>query len=316
MSSELAIEATGLRKQHKGRTTLDGLDLAVPAGTVLGLLGPNGAGKTTTVRVLSTLLPPDGGSARVAGHDVVRDPRGVRARIALAGQYAAVDELLTGRQNLVLIGRMLHLGRAAARRRADELLTEYALQDAADRPVRTYSGGMRRRLDLASCLVVRPAVLFLDEPTTGLDPASRILLWKAVRGLVAEGVTVLLTTQYLEEADQLADRIVLIAAGAVIAEGTADQLKGKVGQARLEFTLADRTRLPDAVAALAPVTAGEPRVDEERGAVTVRVVDGLDEVAGAAAALRAAGLEVGEFGLRRPTLDDVFLHLTGDTAGT
>ncbi|KAF4406785.1 MULTISPECIES: ATP-binding cassette domain-containing protein [Streptomyces] len=311
MAAELAIEATGLRKRHKDKQALDGIDLSVPSGSVLALLGPNGAGKTTTVRVLSTLLAPDSGTARVAGHDVVRRPADVRRNIALAGQYAAVDTLLTGRQNLVLIGTMLHLGRTGARRRAEELLARYGLLDAADRPVGTYSGGMRRRLDLASCLVVRPAVLFLDEPTTGLDPASRNLLWKAVRDLVADGVTVLLTTQYLEEADQLADRIVVLADGRVIADGTADQLKNKVGQARLEFTVADRAALPAARAALARVTGGDAHVDEQRSTVALAVTDGLDDVATAATALRDAGVRVAEFGLRRPTLDDVFLHLTG-----
>lgn len=229
MDAELAIEATGLRLRHGATQALDGLDLSVRAGTVLGLLGPNGAGKTTTVRVLSTLLTPDAGTVRVAGYDVLRRPAEVRRRIGLAGQYAAVDELLTGRQNLELIGVLLHLGRRAARRRAAELLDRYELTAAADKLVGGYSGGMRRRLDLASCLVVRPDVLFLDEPTTGLDPASRILLWGAVRDLVADGMTVLLTTQYLEEADQLADLIVVIDHGRVIAEGTADELKSKAG---------------------------------------------------------------------------------------
>ncbi|MFB6613134.1 ATP-binding cassette domain-containing protein [Streptomyces sp. NPDC085524] len=312
MGAELAVEAAGLTKRHKDKRALDGIDLAVPAGSVLGLLGPNGAGKTTTVRVLSTLLKPDSGTARVAGFDVAREPAEVRRRIALAGQYAALDELLTGRQNLVLIGTMLHLGRAGARSRAAQLLARYGLEEAADRPVGTYSGGMRRRLDLASCLVVRPEVLFLDEPTTGLDPASRILLWRAVRDLVDEGVTVVLTTQYLEEADQLADRIVVIAAGSVLAEGTPDQLKNKVGEARLSFTVDDRSMLPAALSALAGVRAGaEARVDEQRGAVTLRVGDGIHDVAAAAAALRDAGVRVGEFGLRRPTLDDAFLQLTG-----
>ncbi|MEU9359842.1 ATP-binding cassette domain-containing protein [Streptomyces sp. NPDC048301] len=229
MDAELAIEATGLRRRHGDTQALDGLDLSVRKGTVLGLLGPNGAGKTTTVRVLSTLLVPDGGVARVAGHDVVREPAAVRREIGLAGQYAAVDALLTGRQNLELIGRLLHLGRRTARRRAAELLEQYGLTAAADKPAGGYSGGMRRRLDLASCLVVRPSVLFLDEPTTGLDPASRILLWGAVRDLVAEGMTVLLTTQYLEEADLLADLIVVIDHGRVIAEGTAEELTGALG---------------------------------------------------------------------------------------
>ncbi|WP_329182324.1 ATP-binding cassette domain-containing protein [Streptomyces decoyicus] len=311
MDAELAIEATGLRLRHGATQALDGLDLSVRAGTVLGLLGPNGAGKTTTVRVLSTLLTPDAGTVRVAGYDVLRRPAEVRRRIGLAGQYAAVDELLTGRQNLELIGVLLHLGRRAARRRAAELLDRYELTAAADKLVGGYSGGMRRRLDLASCLVVRPDVLFLDEPTTGLDPASRILLWGAVRDLVADGMTVLLTTQYLEEADQLADLIVVIDHGRVIAEGTADELKSKAGGARLHFTVVDRARLPAALAALSPVTVGAPRSDEERGAATVQIVDGMEGVAVAAAALRDTGIEIGEFGLRRPTLDDVFLDLTG-----
>ncbi|MFJ8860111.1 ATP-binding cassette domain-containing protein [Streptomyces sp. NPDC102451] len=311
MDAELAIEATGLRRRHGDTQALDGLDLSVRPGTVLGLLGPNGAGKTTTVRVLSTLLAPDAGVARVAGHDVVREPAEVRRRIGLAGQYAAVDALLTGRQNLELIGRLLHLDRRTVRSRAAELLEQYGLTSAADKPVGGYSGGMRRRLDLASCLVVRPSVLFLDEPSTGLDPASRILLWGAVRELVAEGMTVLLTTQYLEEADQLADLIVVIDRGRVIAEGTAEVLKSKAGRTHLHLTVLDRAQLPAALSALTPVMAGTPRTDEERGAVTVQIVEGMAGVTAAAAALRDAGVGIGEFGLRRPTLDDVFLDLTG-----
>ncbi|MFF7992075.1 ATP-binding cassette domain-containing protein [Kitasatospora xanthocidica] len=312
---EFAIEAVGLRKLHRTTQALDGLDLTVRTGSVLGLLGPNGAGKTTTVRVLSTLLAPDSGTALVAGHDVVREPQQVRRRIALAGQYAAVDELLTGRQNLVLIGVLLHLGRREARRRAEELLAEYRLTEAADRPVGTYSGGMRRRLDLASCLVRRPEVLFLDEPTTGLDPVSRNLLWAAVRGLVEQGVTVLLTTQYLEEADQLADQIVVVAGGKVIADGTPEQLKGKVGQVRLEITVPDPADLPTALGALAPLSTGEPALDRSRGLIALPVDGGMAVVAAAAALLRDAGVTVADFGLRQPTLDDVFLQLTGAQAG-
>ncbi|GHF80881.1 daunorubicin resistance protein DrrA family ABC transporter ATP-binding protein [Kitasatospora xanthocidica] len=311
---EFAIEAVGLRKLHRTTRALDGLDLTVRTGSVLGLLGPNGAGKTTTVRVLSTLLAPDSGTALVAGHDVAREPQQVRRRIALAGQYAAVDELLTGRQNLVLIGVLLHLGRREARRRAEELLAEYRLTEAADRPVGTYSGGMRRRLDLASCLVRRPEVLFLDEPTTGLDPASRNLLWAAVRGLVEQGVTVLLTTQYLEEADQLADQIVVVAGGKVIADGTPEQLKGKVGQVRLEITVPDPADLPSALGALSPLSTGEPALDRTRGLIALPVDGGMAVVAAAAALLRDAGVTVADFGLRQPTLDDVFLQLTGAQA--
>ncbi|MGW7446186.1 ATP-binding cassette domain-containing protein [Kitasatospora sp. NPDC054795] len=311
---EFAIEAVGLRKLHRTTQALDGLDLTVRTGSVLGLLGPNGAGKTTTVRVLSTLLAPDSGTARVAGHDVVREAPQVRRRIALAGQYAAVDELLTARQNLVLIGTLLHLGRRQARHRAAELLAEYQLTEAADRPVGTYSGGMRRRLDLASCLVRRPEVLFLDEPTTGLDPVSRNLLWKVVRGLVAQGVTVLLTTQYLEEADQLADRIAVVADGKVVADGTPDQLKSKVGQVRLEIAVSDPADLPAALGALAPLSTGELSLDRARGLVALPVDGGMAVVAAAAALLRDAGVAVGDFGLRQPTLDDVFLRLTGATA--
>ncbi|WP_434449416.1 ATP-binding cassette domain-containing protein [Lentzea sp. E54] len=307
-----AIEVTGLRKRYRDSEALCGVDLAVPAGTVLGLLGPNGAGKTTTVRVLATLLRPDAGTAKVAGFDVVRSPREVRARIGLAGQYAAVDELLSGAENLVLLGRLLHLGGRGARRRAAELLEQFGLTGAANRPVRTYSGGMRRRLDIASCLVVTPEVLFLDEPTTGLDPASRIELWATVRELVRGGVTLLLTTQYLEEADQLADRVAVIAGGRVIADGTPDELKRKVGGERLEVAVEPRD-VPVASAALARLAA-EPPVVGEGGRISLKLAGTLDGIASAATALRAAGVDVTDFALRRPSLDDVFLDLIGRRA--
>ncbi|MFI6049291.1 ATP-binding cassette domain-containing protein [Streptomyces violascens] len=310
----MAIQADGLRKRYKQHEALSGVDLAVPSGTVFGLLGPNGAGKTTTVRMLATLAEPDGGRAEVAGFDVVRRPHEVRRRIGLAGQYAAVDELLTGRENLVLIGRLLHLGGRAARARATELLSRFDLTDAADRPAHTYSGGMRRRLDLAVCLVTRPSVLFLDEPTTGLDPVSRMALWNAVRELVADGVTVLLTTQYLDEADALADRIAVVDTGRVIAEGTPDELKRKVGDERLEVEVARPDQMSAAVTALRRISADEPSVDPERRLVSISLGDGMTGIANAATALRQEGVEVVDFALRRPTLDDVFVTLTGQSA--
>ncbi|MFD7338115.1 ATP-binding cassette domain-containing protein [Streptomyces violascens] len=310
----MAIQADGLRKRYKQHEALSGVDLAVPSGTVFGLLGPNGAGKTTTVRMLATLAEPDGGRAEVAGFDVVRRPHEVRRRIGLAGQYAAVDELLTGRENLVLIGRLLHLGGRAARGRATELLSRFDLTDAADRPAHTYSGGMRRRLDLAVCLVTRPSVLFLDEPTTGLDPVSRMALWNAVRELVADGVTVLLTTQYLDEADALADRIAVVDTGRVIAEGTPDELKRKVGDERLEVEVARPDEMSAAVTALRRISADEPSVDPERRLVSISLGDGMTGIANAATALRQEGVEVVDFALRRPTLDDVFVTLTGQSA--
>jgi ABC-2 type transport system ATP-binding protein len=307
----MAIRAEGLQKRYKEHEALSGVDLSVRPGSVLGLLGPNGAGKTTAVRILATLLTPDGGHAEVAGYDVVKQPNEVRKRIALAGQYAAVDELLTGRENLVLLGTLLHLGRGNARRRAEQLLERFELVEAADRPVRTYSGGMRRRLDLASCLIADPTVLFLDEPTTGLDPASRNTLWRTVRGLVQDGVTILLTTQYLEEADQLADQVVVIAQGKVIADGTPDELKSKVGQDWLEVSLATADQLGDAVAALVPMAVGAPTTDQEKGIVSVQLEEGADGLASAAVALREAGVPVANFALRKPTLDDVFFNLVG-----
>ncbi|MFD0414030.1 ATP-binding cassette domain-containing protein [Streptomyces sp. NPDC127108] len=307
----MAIQAEGLRKRYEQTEALGGVDLEVPSGTVLGLLGPNGAGKTTTVRMLATLLEPDGGRAEVAGFDVVREAREVRRRIGLAGQYAAVDEHLTGRENLVLIGTLLHLGRGPARQRAHDLLDRFDLTAAADRPARTYSGGMRRRLDLAACLVATPSVLFLDEPTTGLDPVSRMALWNVVRELVADGMTVLLTTQYLEEADFLADRITVIDSGRVIADGTPDELKRKVGEERLEVSVARPDGLAAAVAALRGVSAEEPSVDTDGGLISIALSDGMGGLANAAVALRQQGVEVADFALRRPTLDEVFVTLTG-----
>ncbi|MEV7467344.1 ATP-binding cassette domain-containing protein [Streptomyces kronopolitis] len=310
MGSDTAVYAEGLHKRYKGHHALRGIDLSVAAGSVLGVLGPNGAGKTTTVRVLSTLLAPDAGHATVAGYDVVRQSREVRRRIGLAGQYAAVDELLTGRENLVLLGRLLRQGRRGARRRADELLARFALESAADRPVGTYSGGMRRRLDLATCIIARPPVLFLDEPTTGLDPTSRTVLWKVVRELVGEGITVLLTTQYLEEADQLADQIVVIDSGEVIAAGTPAELKRTVGTDHLEVAVARPDHLPAAVSALSGLTAAKPVVETEAQRLTVQLDSGLESIAAIAGALRSAGIEVTDFELRRPTLDDAFFQLT------
>ena len=260
MSAELAIEAEGLRKSYGNVTALDGVDLRVPAGTVLGLLGPNGAGKTTAVRILTTLLPLDGGSARVAGLDVVREATPLRSRIGLAGQYAAVDENLTGAENLEMVGRLYHLPRGEPRARAAELLDRFDLADAADRLVRTYSGGMRRRLDLAAALVARPPVLFLDEPTTGLDPRSRLGLWETIEARVARGTTVLLTTQYLDEADRLADRIAVIDHGRVIAEGSSDELKDQVGGERLDVTLESHADATAATAALEPLAAERPEL--------------------------------------------------------
>jgi ABC-2 type transport system ATP-binding protein len=307
-----AIEVQGLVKTYGEVRALDGVDLEAAAGTVLGVLGPNGAGKTTAVRILTTLLRPDAGSARVAGLDVVRDAAELRSRIGLAGQYAAVDDNLTGAENLVMVGRLYGERRSAARKRAGELLERFSLADAGGRLVKTYSGGMRRRLDLAAALVASPPVLFLDEPTTGLDPRSRIDLWGTIEELVGEGTTVLLTTQYLDEADRLADRIAVIDSGKVIAEGTADDLKGRVGGERIEVTLTGSADPATAAAALADMCSEAPQTDGR----TVRVnVDGRSgAVMEAARRLDRAGVGVEDIGVRRPTLDDVFLTLTGHSA--
>ena len=308
------ISARGLVKRYGDVTALDGLDLTVPEGTVLGLLGPNGAGKTTAVRVLTTLLTADAGSAQVAGVDVFADPKGVRERIGLSGQYAAVDEYLTGFENLDMIGRLYRLGRRRARERARELLERFSLSDAADRPVKTYSGGMRRRLDLAGALVASPSVLFLDEPTTGLDPRSRTEMWDVIRELVAGGTTLLLTTQYLEEADRLADEIVVIDKGRVIAQGTADQLKAEVGGERVEVVVQDAADLDRARNVLLGVATGEVLVEDHVRRLTAPVSGGGKVLVEALGRLDAAGIEVLDVGLRRPTLDDVFLTLTGHGA--
>ncbi|HXW88249.1 MAG TPA: ATP-binding cassette domain-containing protein [Streptosporangiaceae bacterium] len=314
-SAGLAIFVAGLTKSFGEVRALRGIDLAVPRGTVLGVLGPNGAGKTTAVRILTTLLQPDSGLALVEGRDVVRDAAAVRRMIGLSGQSAAIQEELTGRENLEIVGRLYHLSRARSRSRAVELLDQFDLSDAANRTAKTYSGGMLRRLDLAASLVGDPKVLFLDEPTTGLDPRSRLGMWDIIRSLVEVGTTLLLTTQYLDEADELADQIVVIDHGLVIAAGTADELKSRVGGDVLEFTVPDRSRISDAVAAVSPLGEGEPHADKETGVVSVGVGGrGSDALIDAVRGLDAAAVRTQGLALRRPSLDDVFLALTGHAA--
>ena len=309
-----AITAEGLVKKYGKVTALDGVDLAVPSGTVMALLGPNGAGKTTAVRVFTTLLVPDAGRAEVAGLDVVHDARVLRSRIGASGQYAAVDEYLTGFENLEMVGRLYHLGGKRSKARARELLEQFDLVEAGDRPVKGYSGGMRRRLDLAGALVAEPEVLFLDEPTTGLDPRARLALWDVIDNLVARGTTLLLTTQYMEEAERLADQIAVIDHGSVIARGTADELKDRVGGERIELSVREGIELSVVRDELAPLAAGDILVEENVRRVTVPVTGSADALVEALGRLSNRGVKVFDVGLRRPTLDDVFLTLTGHEA--
>ncbi|MET8980688.1 ATP-binding cassette domain-containing protein [Streptomyces sp. NPDC004539] len=316
MDTAYAVHAEALRKSYAGKPALDGFDLAVREGTVHGLLGPNGAGKTTAVRILATLRRPDSGRAEVAGLDVVRQAREVRARIGLTGQYAAVDEVLTGRQNLEMFGRLFHLGGRRARLRAVELLERFGLTEAADRGVDGYSGGMRRRLDLAASMILAPAVLFLDEPTTGLDPRSRGEVWESIRELVADGTTVLLTTQYLEEADRLASRVTVVDRGRSIADDSPDGLKDMIGGDRIEVVLAERADIQRAVKVIARVADGEPESDEGELRVHAAVTDRVSALTAVARTLQDEGVRVEDIGLRRPSLDDVFLRLTGHRTET
>jgi ABC-2 type transport system ATP-binding protein len=309
-----AVVVEGLVKRFGENTALAGVDLAVSEGTVLGLLGPNGAGKTTVVRILSTLLRPDAGRAEVAGLDVVTQADQVRATIGLTGQYAAVDEYLTGRENLEMVGRLYRLGGKESRVRAGELLERFELTDAGNRPAKTYSGGMRRRLDIAASLIARPRVLFLDEPTTGLDPRSRLGMWEFIADLVSDGTTILLTTQYLAEADRLADRMVVIDKGRVIARGTADELKAQVGGERLELTVGTLEQLRVAADVLGPLAHGQPQRDEQTRRLSLPVTGGTETLAEALRRLSGTRVQVLDIGLRRPDLDDVFLTLTGHAA--
>ncbi len=310
------MRAEGLVKVFKTTRAVDGVDLAVPRGAIYGLLGPNGAGKTTTVRLLTTLLKPDAGHATIDGIDVVRHPGEVRARIGLTGQYAAVEERLTARENLNLIGRLYHLPRDVVRRRGDELLERFELAEASRRVVKGYSGGMRRRLDIAMSLIARPSVLFLDEPTTGLDPRSRLAMWELIEELERDGTTVLLTTQYLDEADRLAERIVVIDAGRVIAQGTSDELKDQIGGDHLSVSIASADNRTMAMDALSPLTTGTIEIADDGTRLNASIASGHRMVPRAIRALDDAGVDVLTVEVRRPTLDDVFLRLTGKHAGT